>query len=340
LRDCNKTFCKSGKGSYVYLDGSRWEGDFREGYPHGQGIIWYADKSRYEGAFANHAPQGEGVMYYPSGRVYGAIWENGVPVKQKYSGESVDLARITPELSPQVRVWAVVVGVGRYTSMPVLKYTDDDAYRLYAFLKSPEGGSLPDRQIQVLIDDDATRGNILRAVTDVLGKADANDVIMFYFSGHGLDGAFLPVDFDGMNNRLTHQELRQALDKIQARHKIVIADACHSGSLFAARDATSAQVTSQRLYNAFENSSGGLALMMSSKSEEYSLEDQGLRSGVFSHFLIKGLRGSADINGNKVIDITELYNYTNREVRNYTQSLQTPVISGKFDPKMPVAAVR
>ena len=58
----------------------------------------------------------------------------------------------------EVKVWAVVVGIGRYTTMPVLKYTDDDAYHIYAFLKSPEGGALPDSQIRLLIDEDAFRG--------------------------------------------------------------------------------------------------------------------------------------------------------------------------------------
>ena len=45
-----------------------------------------------------------------------------------------------------------------YKHMPALQYTDDDAYRMYAFLKSPEGGALKDEQIKILVDDAATKG--------------------------------------------------------------------------------------------------------------------------------------------------------------------------------------
>src|SRR5690606_22346811 len=43
-----------------------------------------------------------------------------------------------------VNIYAVIVGVSRYENFETLKYSDDDAYRIYAFLKSPEGGAVPD----------------------------------------------------------------------------------------------------------------------------------------------------------------------------------------------------
>src|SRR5690606_16142596 len=133
----------------------------------------------------------------------------------------------------EVKVWAVVVGIGRYTSMPVLKYTDDDAYHIYAFLKSPEGGAIPDSQIRLLIDEDATRTNIIRAMRHVFLKADENDVVLLYYSGHGIQGAFLPVDFDGHTNKLKHDEVKAIFRETKAKHKICFADACHVGTLTA-----------------------------------------------------------------------------------------------------------
>ena len=79
---------------------------------------------------------------------------------------------------------------------------------------------------------------------------------------------------------------------------------------------------------------------MSSKSEEYSLEDQGLRSGIFSHYLIRGLKGEADVDGNKIVTIREIYDFVYKNVRIYTSNVQSPTISGKFDFSMPVAVVR
>ena len=93
-------------------------------------------------------------------------------------GNNVGEEYVKVDQNDEVKVWAVVVGIGRYTTMPVLKYTDDDAYHIYAFLKSPEGGALPDKQIRLLIDEDATRSNIIRAMRSVFLKADENDVVL------------------------------------------------------------------------------------------------------------------------------------------------------------------
>ena len=169
-------------------------------------------------------------------------------------------------------------------------------------------------------------------------RADENDVLLFYFSGHGLRGAFLPIDYDGYDNRLEHAAIRELLDASRARHKLVLADACHSGTLLAMKTTVSNQL--RDYYQAFEEARAGMALFMSSKGEEYSLEDGGLRSGIFSHFLVRGLKGAADSDSNRIITVDELYNYVYQNVRRYTGHVQTPTLTGNFDRRMPVAAVR
>ena len=93
-------------------------------------------------------------------------------------------------------------------------------------------------------------------------------------------------------------------------------------------------------YQALAKSVSGTALIMSSKSEETSLESSGLRQGVFSHFLIRGLKGEADVDKNKIVTIGELYDFINTNVRSYTGNRQSPVIKGTYDPKMPVSVLR
>ena len=338
LQDCNKNYCKNGRGTFLYGDGSKWIGEFKDGVPEGQGTCMYVNGDKYIGHFEHHAPQGEGTMYHANGRIVSALWEYGRPIGDIPSNSKVTTAAVEVDKSPEVKIWAVVVGVGRYTTMPVLKYSDDDAYQFYAFLKSPEGGALPDKQVKVLVDEDATRVNILQTLRQVLLKADDNDEIIFYFSGHGIDGAFLPQDFDGINNRLLHSEVKAIFEQSQAKHKLCIADACFSGSLLALKAPLAPQI--QAFYKAFENTQGGMALFMSSKSQEYSLEDQGLRSGIFSHYLIRGLKGEADVDGDHIVTIREIYDYVYKNVRTYTSNAQTPNISGNYDAKMPVAFVR
>jgi len=99
-------------------------------------------------------------------------------------------------------------------------------------------------------------------------------------------------------------------------------------------------LTLEKFYKAFEETQGGMALLLSSKGEEFSLEDGGLRSGIFSHFLIRGLKGEADGDGDKIVTVKELFDFVYQKVRRYTANVQTPTLSGKFDPKMPVAMIR
>ena len=343
LTNCNKIYCGSGQGYFDYPDGSRWIGSFKEGYPNGKGVCYYSNGDRYEGMWANNAPNGEGIMYFASGRVYGAVWAAGAPVRELDSDEAMPSDPVRQETSTNVRIWAVIVGVGRYSSMPSLKFTDDDAFRFYSFLRSPEGGAVPEAQIEILVDESATRENILKTMRSKFLKADANDVVLLYFSGHGLEGCFLPVDFDGYNNKLRHEEVKQIFSQSKAKHKLCIADACHSGSLqfgegLAAKGPAS--VSLKRFYQAFEDSDGGVALLMSSQSEELSLEDHGLRQGVFTYYVLQGLKGKADYNGDKLVTISELYKFVHKGVREYTAGMQTPILTGNYDDAMPVSVQR
>jgi hypothetical protein len=340
LRNCGTVYCRSGQGYYTYPDGSIWVGEFKDGIPSGQGACHYANGDRYEGEWSNNAPYGEGIMYFATGRVYGAVWVNGAPIKELDSNESIPTTPIRTENSRNVKIWAVVVGVGRYTAMPSLKFTDDDAYRFYSFLKSPEGGALPDNQIAVLVDESATRENILNTMREYFLRADQNDVVLLYFSGHGLDGCFLPVDYDGYNNKLRHEEIKKIFQESKAKHKLCIADACHSGSLNLSEGLAAkgpAPVTLERYYKAFEDAEGGIALLMSSRAEELSLEDQNLRQGVFTYYVLRGMKGDADKDGDFIVTVKELYNYVYLKVREYTAGVQTPVLTGTYDDAMPVA---
>lgn len=342
--NCNNVNCGNGQGRYTYRDGSYYDGGFVDGLPQGEGVCNYANGDRYEGGWKNNAPDGEGVMYFASGTVYAALWKAGYPVKKvsKAVGspaedEASQVARV--KTSKEVKIYAVIVGIASYNHMPTLKYTDDDAYQIYAFLKSPEGGAIPDERISLLIDESASRERIVEAMRTTFSKADENDVVMLYYSGHGLPGSFLPIDFDGYNNVLPHSEIKNILDDSKAKHKILLADACHSGSLLAMKTPFDATKT-ELFFDGFENASAGTVLFTSSKSEEISMETSGLRQGIYSHFLIRGLRGEADGDGNKIVTISELFEYVNRNVRTYTANRQTPVIAGNFDKMMPIAIVR
>ena len=340
LRDCGKIYCQNGQGQLYYADGSRYIGQFKNGEPAGNGTCYYANGDKYIGEWAYHAPHGRGVMHFRSGMVYAAEWDKGKALRQ-WKTESRQKPTATQKdnkFDPDIKIYALVVGIAKYQHMPALNYSDDDAYRIYAHLKSPEGGALRDNQIRILIDEDATRKNILNALRNLFAKADKNDVVMLYYSGHGLEGTFIPIDYDGYKNTISHDEITEIFDQSEAKHKICFADACHAGSLMATKGSYSTALLN--FYEELDRVQGGTAFLLSSKSKEYSLEDKGLRQGIFSHFLIRGLKGEADTDGNLTITIRELYDYVYRNVRGYTAQVQTPLLAGEFEENMPVGFVR
>lgn len=344
---CIQGNCDNGKGTYIYKEGSaKYVGDFKNSAPHGYGICTYANGDRYRGEWIEGAFGGKGTFTLHDGTVINGYWRNGeytgkeAPSDYQPTATHTDRPASQPAIAANdTKIWAVVVGVASYDHMPVLRYTDDDAYRFYAFLKSLEGGAIPDEQIRVLVDEDASRENVLGTMDEIFGQAGPNDLVIFYFSGHGLNGSFLPIDFDGFNNKISHEEIAKAFNKCHAKFKLCLADACHSGGLFAMRSGDDDPVLSQ-YYQNLAKSVAGTALIMSSKADETSLESQGLRQGVFSHFLIRGLKGEADKNKDKVVTVEELYDFIAANVRDYTGNRQSPVIKGTYDPKMPVAVVR
>lgn len=338
---CLSGNCQDGYGEYLFQDSSRYSGSFRNGLPEGIGVIFYKNGERYEGMVKAGQLDGKGTIYYTDGRRISGYWEAGM-YKQSLLPESIK--PIGPGLAaqadaPSFKVWAVIVGIASYSHLQVLRYTDDDAYRIYAFLKAPEGGAVPDAQIRLLIDEAATRSNILRAMQEVFLKAGPNDLVLMYFSGHGLPGTFLPIDYNGLQNKLLHEEINQVLRKSPAKYKLFIADACHSGGMIAMKNPSS-QPLLKSYYSSLAQAQPGTALIMSSKSEETSLEASGLRQGVFSYFLIRGLKGEADSNRDNIVNIQELFDFVYYHVRQYTGNLQSPVIQGDYDRQMTVAVYR
>ncbi len=336
LLGCISGNCMNGYGTYLYKDGNKYTGTFKRGYPDGYGTVQYKDGNRYEGQMKEGAFEGVGTLFRDGMKITGK-WQKGM-----YLGAA---AGSNPNANPynqtkkQPKIWAVIVGIAAYNSMPTLRYTDDDAYRFFSFLKSPEGGALKDEHIRILIDEVATKKNIITAMNEVFSNAGPDDLVIMYFSGHGLKGSFLPIDYDGHNNKLFHSEVRDILEQSRAKLKLCLADACHSGSLLSLRSGgTGTQL--EDYYNKLAQSNPGTVLIMSSKSDETSLESSGLRQGVFSHFLIRGLKGEGDRDRDTYVSVRELFDYIYFNVRAYTQNRQSPIIKGDYDPLTPLSKKR
>ncbi|WCL81815.1 caspase family protein [Saprospira sp. CCB-QB6] len=323
--ECLEGDCEQGYGKSMDYKGRVYEGYFVNRKYEGKGNLTYTDGSKYEGDWKNGLPDGEGTHYYRNGHKLSGRWVEG---------------RCTEN---PIKMWAVVVGVANYQDFDKLTYTIDDARKFYSFLRSPEGGALPNEQIKLLLDEEATAKNILNTMGDLYEQADSNDLIIFYFAGHGLEGGFLPVDYQrNGSNTLYHTAVANMLNDSEAKFKLILADACHSGSLMAtyaeyrdngnelppANNMNMGRDVIAQYKESFKRVDGGLAMILSSASEEISLETKKFEQGVFSYFLIMGLKGYADSDGNYIITVQELFDFIAKNVRKFTYGFQTPKMMG------------
>ncbi len=336
---CVSGNCNNGQGTYVYADGSKYMGDFKDSKAHGEGVCYYATGDKYVGEWVNHVFNGKGTLTKKDGTEYKGIWQRGKLViadkdnKAKANPKNEDIsedAQKENKAAKKPKVYAVIVGVARYLHMQSLNYTDDDAYRMYAFLKSPQGGALPDSQVVILIDESATRQKIIASMEKIFNKANEEDMILFFFSGHGEKEGLLPIDYNGYDNVLEHKTIKKLLNKSKAKYKLCITDACYAGMMEEALNDKAKKTESQRITDLYKqlDEKTSLALLMSSQAQETSVENAGLRQGIFSHFLLRALKGGADDNKDKVVTLGEVYKYVKSSVKYYTGQYQTPILVG------------
>ena len=91
------------------------------------------------------------------------------------------------ELEP-VKRWAVVVGVSQYANLPKKSWLlscDKDAQAIADFLMSPRGGSLPEENLKLLLNEQATAREIRLALDFVITKSAPGDAIYLFYAGHG-----------------------------------------------------------------------------------------------------------------------------------------------------------
>jgi hypothetical protein len=140
------------------------------------------------------------------------------------------------------------------------------------------------------------------------------------------------------------EDMNKALRQVAASHKILIADACHSGGV--AADGTRAGLMDNAINTAFlerlSSSKGVHATFTASGSNQTSLEgDQwGGGHGVFTYYLLKGLAGEADANADHIVDLDEAIEFTTNNVAAATRRAQVPTIGPTaYDGSFPVGMV-
>jgi hypothetical protein len=211
----------------------------------------------------------------------------------------------TPGLAGTRRM-AIVVGnnIGG-PGRPVLRFAERDAARLGAVLSELGGFAPADVYVQQGQGRDALLAR-LGSITRTIGRWRNDDsdkvVLFFYFSGHS-DGESLEMGAD----RFPFSDMKQALSQAGADLRILVLDSCRSGAFTAAKTGVPGPVFDIRLRD--ELATEGDATLTSSAADELALESRQLQASFFSHYLVSGLRGAADLSGDGQVTLGEVYRF-------------------------------
>jgi len=313
-------------------------------------------------------PKEEGTLYFRINELYGVTADNDGFVDVEVSLVDSGTEQIEAQAkevksdaqygSVQGQKWAVIIGVSNYQDSRItgLRYSAADAQALNEWLVSRKGGRYAPSRVKMFLDSQATAQNIRNALFNWLGQAIEEDTVIIYFAGHGSPQSpdhpqnlfLLPYDAqydDVATTGFPMWDIETALKRfIKARKVVVIADACHSGgigqSFDIARRATRG-ITVNPISSGIQSLSkvgDGIAVISASDDRQFSQEGKqwGGGHGVFTHFLLKGLKGEADYNKDGRITLGELIPYLSEQVRRETSNAQAPTVSGKFDPALSI----
>jgi len=252
--------------------------------------------------------------------------------------------------------FALVIGVSKYkdTRIPDLRYAASDAQAFSDWLVSPQGGKYSPKRVKLLLDEEATMKNIRGGLFEWLKKPIAEDIVTIYMAGHGSPETqddmgnlyFLPYDADYERIGSTGfpmWDIETAVKRfIKAKKTIVIADICHAGGvgsefIKATRGIKNVTRVSSALQN-LTRAGDGIAVLSASDDRQFSHVGQqwGNGHGVFTWFLLEGLRGKADYNKDNQVTLGELIPFISEKVRRETKSTQSPTVAGRFAPALTI----
>ncbi|MCB9331247.1 MAG: caspase family protein [Lewinellaceae bacterium] len=272
----------------------------------------------------------------------------------------------TPTLGPgKPHLFAIAIGTSNYSGDKLdLNFPDLDATAMAQALGSAGKALFEDRmQVYTLTSSGengattASKTAIRAAFADVAKKAKSGDVLVAYFSGHGLSygtaetGQFYYLTKDIGSEDLSDPEIRNKytissseltewLTAIPAQKQVMILDACNSGKVVESlaaigqKDLNSSQI---RALDRMKDRTG-MFILTGSAADKVSYEASKYGQGLLTYSLLQGMSGLA-LTPDKRVDVMTLFQYARDEVPNMAKDIggiQTPVLAfpangGSFD---------
>jgi len=243
-----------------------------------------------------------------------------------------------PQESDTARRWVLAVGVCKFadTRIPQLKYCVADARSIVDYFRAD---GVPAERTLLLVDEDAGRQAIIRALTGIAEKIGPEDRFFFFYSSHGAGDAagrtyFITFDTvldDLAATAIPMQALKEAVKGINCRDVVLMIDTCHSGGA-KALERPDEKALDKLLRTADRQTR--VAVLTSSRTHESSIEAEELAHGTFTYYLLRGLAGESDnFPKDGKVSVTELFDYVMVAVPRATDRAQHP--SAKFSYNWP-----
>jgi hypothetical protein len=132
------------------------------------------------------------------------------------------------------KYYAVIIGINNYKYLDSLQTAVNDAKEVGRVLKDSYGF-----ETISLINQRATRGNIVSELNKLRRKLSSDDKLLIYYAGHGYfdentkKAYWLPVDAERSDdtNWILAERITSNLKRIPAKHILVVSDSCYSGTL-------------------------------------------------------------------------------------------------------------
>lgn len=238
----------------------------------------------------------------------------------------------TTEFTIRPKLYVLSVGVGAYRDPALrLTYPGKDATDVAQLLSRQRRSLYRDVEAKVLVDQQATKGNILDGLEWLQRQSTTHDVTILFLAGHGINDSstgryhFLPYDADltaVKRTLLSQEDLQTTLRAIPGK-VLLFLDTCHSGNVMSgwtARDVTDVTEFSRELASA-ENS---IVVFAAASRRQASRESAAWGNGAFTRALLEGLYGAAAFVQGRPITVNMLDLYLSERVKRLSNGEQTP----------------
>ncbi|MGI2904830.1 caspase family protein [Tolypothrix sp. VBCCA 56010] len=204
---------------------------------------------------------------------------------------------------------ALLIGVAKYedAGLNPLPSAIKDVESMQRVLENPELGNF--NLVTTLLNPQ--RQEMEDAIYELFANCKKEDLLLFYFSGHGLkDEAgkfYMSTSITRKNNgRLVRHTaiaasfLQENIYESKSKRIVVILDSSFSGAIAQGVNISRTE----------------MAFLTSSTSTQFSFEQQGLEESIYTHYLVEGIEtGAADHDGDGWIALYGLHEYASNKVQ-------------------------